>query len=40
MRKTNKDKIPEPGEHFSYVIPKTNIDFDLCGRELHLTKGD
>ncbi|RHZ54544.1 hypothetical protein Glove_426g52 [Diversispora epigaea] len=40
MRKTYKDKIPEPGERFSYVIPKTDIDFDLSGKKLHLTKGD
>ncbi|RIB01391.1 hypothetical protein C2G38_2296199 [Gigaspora rosea] len=40
MRKTYKDKIPEPGDRFSYVIPKTNIDFDLSGKKLNLTKGD
>ena len=40
MRKTYKDKILEPGERFSYVIPKTDIDFDLSGKKLNLTKGD
>ena len=40
MRKTYKDKIPKPGERFSYVIPKTDIDFDLSGKRLKLTKGD
>nr|CAG8613043.1 4073_t:CDS:1 [Entrophospora candida] len=40
MNKLYKNKIPDPGEHFNYVVTKADADFDLSGKRLHPTKGD
>lgn len=40
MRKEYKNKIPDPGERFSYVIIQSDQIFDLTGNKLKLRKSD
>ena len=40
MKKTHGDKVPEPGERFSYVIVKSGLDFDLSGKKSSRVKSD
>src|SRR6266516_1198241 len=40
MRKTYENKIPDPGEHFSYVVLQPDTVFDLSGKKLKLPKAD